>query len=196
MRKNKLNRSRRKTALLIWVLLLSFTVFAVLKVRTDLQKVVFPKTFDAIVEEQAEEFGLDANLVYAVIKAESNFDPEAKSAVGAMGLMQMMPDTFRWMQTVLGETHEEEALYDPEVSVRFGCALLKILLSEYGDLTAALSAYNAGMGNVTSWLSDTAYSEDGKTLSLIPFSETRIYVRKVLWYKEIYENIYGGMKNV
>ncbi len=196
MRKNKLNRSRRKTALLIWVLLLSFTVFAVLKVRTDLQKVVFPKTFDAIVEEQAEEFGLDANLVYAVIKAESNFDPEAKSAVGAMGLMQMMPDTFRWMQTVLGETHEEEALYDPEVSVRFGCALLKILLSEYGDLTAALSAYNAGMGNVTSWLSDTAYSEDGKTLSTIPFSETRIYVRKVLWYKEIYENIYGGMKNV
>ena len=196
MRKNKLNRSHRKTALLIWALLLSFTVFAVLKVRTDLQKAVFPKTFDAIVEEQAEEFGLDANLVYAVIKAESNFDPEAKSAVGAMGLMQMMPDTFRWMQTVLGETHEEEALYDPEVSVRFGCALLKILLSEYGDLTAALSAYNAGMGNVTSWLSDTAYSEDGKTLSTIPFSETRIYVRKVLWYKEIYENIYGGMKNV
>ena len=177
------------------VLLLVFSVFALYKVRTDVERVMFPRTYREIVEEQAEVFDLPESLVYAVIKAESNFDTEAVSSVGAIGLMQMMPNTFTWMQEILHETHEEKALYEPEVSVRFGCALLRLLLNEYGDLTAALSAYNAGMGNVTSWLSDAAYSDDGKTLKGIPFTETRRYVRKVLWYKEIYEKIYGGMEN-
>ncbi len=175
--------------------LLVFSVFALYKVRTDVERVMFPRTYREVVEEQAGAFELEESLVYAVIKAESNFDPDAQSSVGAMGLMQMMPNTFIWMQSLLGETYEENALYEPEVSVRFGCALLRLLLDEYGDLTAALSAYNAGMGNVTSWLSDTAYSLDGKTLNTIPFSETRMYVQKVLRYKENYENIYGGMEN-
>lgn len=156
---------------------------------------MFPRTYREIVEKQAQVYDLDESLIYAIIKAESNFDTDAVSAVGAKGLMQMMPSTFTWMQGVLDETHEEDALHEPEVSVRFGCALLRLLLNEYGDLTAALSAYNAGMGNVTSWLSDTAYSLDGKTLRAIPFSETRIYVRRVLRYKEHYEKIYGGMEN-
>ena len=118
------------------------------------------------------------------------------SSVGAVGLMQMMPETFYWMQTHVGETYDESALYEPEVSIRFGCALLRLLLSEYGDLTVALCAYNAGMGNVASWLSDSAYSDDGKTLKAIPFGETEAYVQKVLQYKETYEEIYyGGMEN-
>ena len=63
-------------------------------------------------------------------------------------------------------------------------------------MTVALCAYNAGMGNVTSWLSDSAYSEDGTTLVEIPFGETRLYVEKVLRYKENYDAIYyGGMEN-
>ncbi len=176
-------------------LLLVFSVFALYKVRGDVERVVFPRAYREIVEEQAEAFDLPESLVYAVIKAESNFDTEAVSSVGAIGLMQMMPNTFTWMQEVLHETYEEKALYEPEVSVRFGCALLRLLLNEYGDLTAALSAYNAGMGNVTSWLSDKAYSTDGETLSTIPFSETRMYVQKVLRYKANYEKIYGGMEN-
>lgn len=177
------------------MLLLLLVVFAFNTVRPDIMKVMFPRSYQSVVEEQAKAFDLDENLVYAVIKAESNFDSGAKSAVGAMGLMQMMPDTFNWMQAVYGGAYEEEALYEPEISIRFGCALLRLLLNEYGDLTVALSAYNAGMGNVTSWLSDTAYSEDGRTLSSIPFPETRFYVRRVLRYKENYEKIYGGMEN-
>ena len=121
-----------------------------------------------------------------MIKVESGFDAEAKSSAGAMGLMQMMPDTFYWMQTHVGETHDEAALYEPAVSIRFGCAFLSLLLREYGDLT----------GNVASWLSDSAYSDDGETLKTIPFGETEAYVQKVLQYKEAYEEIYyGGMKN-
>ena len=195
LRKSKYTASHRWKALMLAVLLLVFSVFALYKVRTDVERVMFPRTYREIVEEQAEAFDLPESLVYAVIKAESNFDTEAVSSVGAIGLMQMMPNTFTWMQEILHETYEEKALYEPEVSVRFGCALLRLLLNEYGDLTAALSAYNAGMGNVTSWLSDAEYSADGVTLKAIPFGETRHYVERVLRYKENYEIIYGGMEN-
>lgn len=180
---------------LVLMLLLGFGLYAFRQIQPDVEHAVFPRGYQSIVEAEAQNFGVEESLVYAVIKAESNFNPEAKSAVGALGLMQMMPDTFTWMQTYVGDVHETEALFEPEVSIRFGCALLRLLLNEYGDLTVALSAYNAGMGNVTSWLSDEAYSDDGVTLREIPFPETRIYVQKVLRYKENYERIYGGMEN-
>lgn len=176
-------------------LLLAFGLYAYQAVKPDVEHAVYPREYRAIVEEQAAAYGLEESLVYAVIKAESGFDPKAESSVGALGLMQMMPETFTWMQTRLGESYETEALLEPEVSIEFGCALLKLLLDQYKDLTVALCAYNAGMGNVTSWLSDTAYSEDGTTLCEIPFEETRLYVQKVLRYKENYETIYGGMEN-
>ena len=169
------------------VLLAGFAWFAFRSVQPDVMEFSYPRKYKSIVTEQAAEYDLEESLVYAVIKAESNFDAEAVSSVGAVGLMQMMPETFYWMQTHVGE---------PEVSIRFGCALLRLLLSEYGDLTVALCAYNAGMGNVASWLSDSAYSDDGKTLKAIPFGETEAYVQKVLQYKETYEEIYyGGMEN-
>lgn len=178
------------------VLLAGFVWFAFCSVQPDVMELSYPRKYKSIVTEQAAEYDLEESLVYAVIKAESNFDAEAVSSVGAVGLMQMMPETFYWMQTHVGETYDESALYEPEVSIRFGCALLRLLLSEYGDLTVALCAYNAGMGNVASWLSDSAYSDDGKTLKAIPFGETEAYVQKVLQYKETYEEIYyGGMEN-
>ena len=164
-------------------------------VRPDVEHAIYPRTYKAIIERQAAEYGLEESLVYAVIKAESGFDAEAESSVGALGLMQMMPDTFEWMQTVLQETHSTDRLLEPKVSIRYGCALLRLLLDRYEDLNVALCAYNAGMGNVTSWLSDAEYSADGVTLKAIPFGETRHYVERVLRYKENYEIIYGGMEN-
>ena len=195
MRKRRYRRKSRWPLVLVLVLLVAFGFYAYNRVKPDVEHAIYPLGYREIVEEQAAAYGLEESLVYAVIKAESDFDAEAESAVGALGLMQMMPDTFTWMQTRLGETYETQALLRPEISVRYGCALLRLLLDQYEDLTVALCAYNAGMGNVTSWLSDTAYSADGTTLQKIPFGETRIYVEKVLRYKENYEMIYGGMEN-
>lgn len=177
------------------LLLAAFAVFAVCKVYPDVEHMTYPKKYSAVVAKQAEAYALEESLVYAVIKAESDFDPEAVSPVGAVGLMQLMPETFAWMQSHVGGEYDADALRDPAVNIRFGCALLRLLLDEYGDLRTALCAYNAGMGNVTSWLSDGAYSDDGITLKEIPFDETRLYVQKVLRYKEIYEELYGGMEN-
>ena len=181
--------------LLVSAALLVFAFVALHLVQPDVERLAYPKKYSRIVSEQAKAYELEENLVYAVIKAESNFDPKAESPVGALGLMQLMPDTFEWMQSHVGGEYGTDALFDPAVNIRFGCALLRLLLNEYGDLRVALCAYNAGMGNVTSWLSDGAYSEDGITLQSIPFDETRLYVQKVLQYKETYEELYGGIGN-
>lgn len=186
---------RWPAVLLVSAALLVFAFFALRLVQPDVERLAYPKKYSRIVSEQAKAYELEESLVYAVIKAESNFDPKAESPVGALGLMQLMPDTFEWMQSHVGGEYDTDALFDPAVNIRFGCALLRLLLNEYGDLRVALCAYNAGMGNVTSWLSDGTYSEDGITLQLIPFDETRLYVQKVLQYKETYEELYGGIGN-
>ena len=97
------------------VLLAGFAWFAFRSVQPDVMELSYPRKYKSIVTEQAAEYDLEESLVYAVIKAESNFDAEAVSSVGAVGLMQMMPETFYWMQTHVGETYDESALYEPEV---------------------------------------------------------------------------------
>lgn len=107
----------------------------------------------------------------------------------------MMPETFDWMQTHIGGEYDASALPRPRNQHQIRCALLRVLLNEYDNLATAVCAYNAAWETVTSWLSDPAYSEDGVTLKEIPFEETRLYVQKVLQYKETYEKLYGGIGN-
>ena len=116
----------------------------------------YPLEYEEIVQEQARTFQIDEALVYAVIKAESNFDPDAVSHAGAMGLMQLTPETFDWMQTKLpAETiMEENKLFEPEINIRYGCKLLSVLLQKYPNYQTALCAYNAGVGRVDGWLED------------------------------------------
>lgn len=195
MRKRRYRKKSRWPVLIVLVLLVLFGFYAYDRVKPDVEHALYPREYREIVRREAAAYDLDENLVYAMIKAESDFNAQAKSSAGALGLMQMTPGTFEWMQTKLRETHDTDALFEPKVSIRYGCALIRLLLDEYEDLTVALAAYNAGMGNVTSWLSDAEYSADGVTLKAIPFGETRHYVERVLRYKENYEIIYGGMEN-
>lgn len=140
-----------------------------------------------LVYAYAEEFDVPAALVFAVIKAESNFDPDAVSPVGARGLMQMMPSTFSWMKRSYFPEDDSTAddLFLPEVSIKYGTKYLATLLAKYEDMTPAVAAYNAGGGNVDKWLKNPAYTTDGK-LHTIPFAETRAYVKIVLGYYEEY----------
>ena len=153
----------------------------------------YPLEYRDFVIHYATVYGLDESLVYAVIHTESHFDPQAVSSAGAVGLMQMTPDTFQWAQwrEKIDPPFDNDRLTDPETNIRFGCATLHHLGKLFSDEKTVLAAYNAGMGNVGKWLNDPAYSDDGETLHTIPFPETEQYIKKVYAAQEMYESLYG-----
>lgn len=153
-------------------------------------KSALPLEYDKIVKKYSKEYSVDEALVFAVIKTESGFNPEAVSSADARGLMQITPETFEWLQTKTGEKHETQELFDPETCIRYGVYFLNMLLYEFDNTETALAAYNAGINRVKAWLQDPELSDDGKTLKYIPFSETRYYVKKVVSAVELYQRIY------
>ena len=172
--------------ILTFAVLLSVIYFGTL----SLLKTLYPLRYEEYVEVYAEENNLSPAFVYAVIKCESNFDKDALSNVGATGLMQIMPDTFDWINMRLGEDKPYSLATDPETNIKYGCYLYGYLLSKYGRVQEALAAYHAGNGNVDKWLKDEAYSSDGETLHTIPFPTTNKYVKKVILTENIYEKLY------
>ena len=164
---------------------------AVLVTALSVMRFIYPRKYSAYVSEYAERYGLSENLVYAIIKCESGFDPYSLSDAGAMGLMQITPDTLNWAAMKEGEIGIlPNLLYDEKTNIRYGCCIYSLFLDEFGDISVALAAYNAGRGNVLKWLGDRKYSDDGILLKNIPFSETDRYVKKVQTVKRIYELLY------
>ena len=159
------------------------------KAETYFLKAFYPVKYSNYVEKASQEYNLDEELIYAVIKTESGFDSNAKSDAGAMGLMQMMPESFEWVQDLRGESYKTSQLYNPEINIDYGCYLLKYFLDTYEDEECAVAAYNAGFV-VSKWLKDEKYSSDGKTLESIPYNETAHYVEKVESAKEMYKKLY------
>jgi soluble lytic murein transglycosylase len=161
-------------------------------VKDRVYTIFYPQKYTESVERYSAQFGVDKNLVYAVIRTESGFREEVESHAGAVGLMQLMPETFSWLQDNLdGEViYPAEKLKDPDINIRYGTYFLSYLIGEYGDVRTACAAYNAGMSNVEYWLSDSRYSPDGHSLSVIPYQETAGYVEKVEQARQIYARIY------
>ena len=139
----------------------------------------------------AERYDMDAALVFAIIKTESGFDKTAVSDKGATGLMQITEKTADYVASLRGIA--EYDLFDAATNIDFGCYYYKYLENRFGDKNTCLAAYNAGEGNVFLWLKDEHYSLDGKTLDVIPITETNEYVEKVnkslRKYKKLYYNI-------
>ncbi len=153
----------------------------------------YPQKYTAEVKASAAEFGVDEALIYAVIRTESGFRPEVVSHAGAVGLMQLMPETFEWLQNSHdgSVTRTTADLTDPAVNIRYGTCFLSMLLRDYnGDVRTAAAAYNAGSTTVDGWLGDTRYSSDGRHLSLIPYEETSNYADKVAEAYEMYKKLY------
>ena len=140
----------------------------------------------------ATEFSVPLPMILAVMEAESDFHPEAVSDAGACGLMQLMPDTFRFVRDeCLSEQLSDTAIFDPTVNIRYGTYYLSYLLAQFESPPTALAAYNAGEGRVAEWLKDPALSKDGQ-LTVIPFPETAAYVKKVLAAYENYDQKYSN----
>lgn len=160
--------------------------------RSYMQK-AYPMGYSELVEGSAQQNNLKLSLVYAVIKTESDFKPEAVSKAGAKGLMQLMPDTFTWLQTKTGEKGklQQDDLFDPGVNIRYGTKLLSILSAKYESEEAILGAYHAGIGTMDKWLSDPTVSKDGVTLDRVPYQDTKNYISTVLKNRDLYKKLYN-----
>ena len=147
------------------------------------ERLWYPLEYKQIVRGHARNYDLDPTLLAAVIYQESKFKADAKSSSGAIGLMQLLPDTAKGIALHTGGSRFEVSdLYDPEINVRYGSWYLRHLLRKYHDERTALAAYNAGQDNVDRWL-----SAGGE----IAFAETRHYVDRVEDLKGIYRRAYG-----
>ena len=132
---------------------------------------------------------LNPALVAALIKAESGFDKKAKSEKGAVGLMQLMPETAEYIAGKVGYKKKID-LESPDCNIYLGTKYLEYLSEKFKDEAAVLCAYNAGEGRVALWLGDEKISSDGVTLDYIPFPETRKYVERISKYKSEFERYY------
>jgi soluble lytic murein transglycosylase len=154
----------------------------------------YPKPYSATVEAAAAEFKVDPLLIWAVMREESRYDPEALSYAGARGLMQVIPSTQTWIAEQLGEDISPGDAYTPEASIRMGAWLLHFLIDYYeGDLELAIAAYNGGAASVDSWQADPLVSNRDDLLRWIEFGETREYLERVSLSYQVYEKVHTNV---
>jgi soluble lytic murein transglycosylase len=178
--------SRLTALVLVLVAAAAAAVAALVVVRAEpdwYQRLRYPLRYEAIVNGHARNYRLDPALLAAVIYTESKFDADAHSGAGAIGLMQLLPDTARGIALRTGgRNFVVDDLYVPELNVRYGSWYLRHLLDRYGDARLALAAYHAGQGNVDRWRARGVG---------VQFPETRAYVDKVLRLTEVYDDAYA-----
>ena len=191
---NRAVRRRMGCAFLIGVSVLSFCIslYLVLQLQPVQKGYIFPFPHRELIEEYATRYNVDKYLVAAVIKCESSFELKARSHRGAVGLMQLMPDTALW---IAGQLEDDdftlERLDDPGVNIPYGIWYLSELGKEFdGNKVLTLAAYNAGRGNVREWMLEYGWERDFDDIKAIPFDETRNYVAKVLKYWKKYRSLY------
>jgi soluble lytic murein transglycosylase len=159
-----------------------------------LLRLVYPFPYREAIEREARRNNLDPYLVAGLIRQESGFHPAARSAAGALGLMQIMPGTGTSLARELGVSGFRPArLTEPELNVRMGTRYLATMLARYGGRTVdALAAYNAGPTRMTRWRDLPEHGDVELFIERIPFTETRDYVRIVQTNAAMYRALYGG----
>ncbi|MBR6034083.1 MAG: lytic transglycosylase domain-containing protein [Clostridia bacterium] len=186
-------KKANKTIILIAIIFIMLLfVFKVFNIQNIVLKWIYPIKYSEYVDKYANEYNLDKLLVYAIIKAESNFDPNIVSNSGAIGLMQLMENTAKEIASQIEfNEYTKETLYEPDVNIMLGTKYFSNLVEYYnGNISMALTAYNAGIGNVSKWIANGIIQADGSDIENIPFKETNTYVRKILRDYQIYQEIY------
>ena len=186
----KSNKAKKPADILLLVLIVFSLVTVIYFGGVSILKTLYPRKYIEFVEKYAQSNNLSEEFVFAVIECESGFDKNAVSYLGAQGLMQVMPETFQWLQEKREQELSKESIFEPEIAIDYGCYFYGMLLEQFGNEATAVAAYHAGANQVASWLEDKKYSDDGITLKDIPYPSTKKYVEKVMRVKNIYEKLY------
>jgi soluble lytic murein transglycosylase len=152
----------------------------------------YPKAFETYVMSAAKEFDLDPFLIWALMRQESQYQPQVVSKAGAVGLMQIMPATAGDIAARLRVPTEEVKLDDPEVNIRFGSFYLRSMLDQFsGNADMALAAYNGGGGNVRRWKKSAHMTAGEDFPTSITYQETREYITRVMDAFHVYKWFYS-----
>lgn len=187
-------KQQKRRLLLLAGLLLVF-LLAVAGMRAGFARMdegSYPQKYSEYVEYYAGKYSLDPLMLYAVIRTESGFDPDARSGVDARGLMQITEETFQWIKGRIApdETIAFEDLYDPETNIRFGSYYFTCCLERYQyDLATAAAAYHSGWGTVDRLL-EGGHSQNGQTLTGFPYPQMKRYVEKITRSYARYQELY------
>lgn len=184
-------RRRALSAIVILALLAAIGIVIARAADKGYRELALPLRHDDIIRQQAKAKNLDPALIAAVIYQESRFRPR-KSTAGALGLMQLLPDTAHFIAGKTGGTKfTTEDLATPQINIQYGAWYLRWLLDHFDeDEVTALAAYNAGIGNVEKWLAASGQTHI-TDVGQIPFAETRHYVKNVLEAREQYRRKYA-----
>jgi len=176
------------------ILLIGVPLYGVYNSDWFQKKYLYPFPYSDIVYRYALEKEIDPFLIAGVIRTESKFNAQARSPKGAIGLMQMMPETAKWVaeQMDFPTDFDISHLESPETNIRMGTWYLSSLKKEFkGNDVLVLAAYNGGRGNVKQWMGRYNWTMSFNETSQIPFLETREYVNRVLYSKKRYQELYG-----
>lgn len=173
----------------IYAIIFLTAVTAMLIAANIYVMISYPLKYKDIIYKHCKNYSLDEAMIFSIIRTESTFNPDAVSNAGAIGLMQLMPATAAMVAQELNiEGFTTNMLYDPDVNIKIGVHYFDSMLKKFKNIYTALAAYNAGEGNVSSWLNNPEYSDDGVTLKYIPFKETQGYIKKIKKNYRVYEN--------
>jgi len=165
-----------------WISLLALMLLVIFGFGIIVVRQNYPTSYSQEIEKYSTEYGVDKALVYAIIKKESGFNPMSVSSAGAVGLMQLMPETAEWFAESIGESYSYNSLFNPDYNIMIGVRYLKYLFNKFSNLSLVLCAYNAGEGVTAKWVQNVNFSEDD-----IPYRETYEYVQKVKKYYDRYK---------
>lgn len=191
--KNK-NKAAAQGVALVLCVAATVIIGAVLfsKLAGYIEKKSYPLKYSEYVTQYAEQYGVDEYLIYAVIRTESGFNPEAVSNVEARGLMQITEEAFAWIKLMLepyAETGFDE-MFDAQTNIKYGAYYISRCIERYGSTETAIAAYHSGWGTVDSLLENGDYTSDGTSLHTFPYKQMDNYVYKVMQSYEKYKDIY------
>jgi len=180
-------RKKRIYALMLLAILLIFFVYS-----DKIGEILYPVHYKEEIARSAAKYNVDPLLIAAIIRVETNFKPNETSKKGAIGIMQLMPDTAKWVKESGDFRGKADDQRNVAVDIDMGAWYVSWLLNHYnGNLNFTIAAYNAGQGNVNKWRSNGVWDGSKETIGNIPFGETRHYIQRVLYYYQKYHKIYG-----
>ncbi len=182
-------KTRKNKNVLFAIIILIVIIMFTIGLKELIIRQMYKKQYSEYISKYSSEYEIDENLIYALIKAESNFKCNAVSTSNAKGLMQLMYPTAEEIANKNGIELTEENILEPDVNINLGTIYISELIEKYKSIEVALAAYNAGSGNVDKWIKNGIIKADGSDIEKIPYKETNTYVRKIMRDYKIYTEI-------